>query len=168
MALKRAGIILTGLQCLFREQFPKMPKDYIARLIYDRAHLSIAIVKMPLVGIGGISFREFRDRKFAEAVFCAVSSDQQKQHFPREISLDKAIWKGSQGLRRRDAHAMLHASPNITLSQNRASPPQWTDSAVTPTDPLSIPAILTTGWSPEILSNIRQDDASSAHVNSRS
>ncbi|OJD18785.1 hypothetical protein AJ78_01192 [Emergomyces pasteurianus Ep9510] len=70
-------IILTGLKCLFQKQLPKMPKDYIARLVYDRAHLSIAIVKMPLEVIGGITFREFRDRKFAEIVFCAVSSDQQ-------------------------------------------------------------------------------------------
>lgn len=54
-----------------------MPKDYIARLVYDRTHLSIAIIKMPLEVIGGISYREFRDRRFAEIVFCAISSDQQ-------------------------------------------------------------------------------------------
>ncbi|KAL4921701.1 hypothetical protein BDW62DRAFT_219046 [Aspergillus aurantiobrunneus] len=70
-------IILTGLKCLFQKQLPKMPKDYIARLVYDRAHLSIAIVKMPLEVIGGITFREFQNRKFAEIVFCAVSSYQQ-------------------------------------------------------------------------------------------
>lgn len=70
-------IILTGLKCLFQKQLPKMPKDYIARLVYDRTHLSIAIVKTPLEVIGGITYREFRDRKFAEIVFCAVSSDQQ-------------------------------------------------------------------------------------------
>ncbi|KAG7288991.1 hypothetical protein NEMBOFW57_005352 [Staphylotrichum longicolle] len=54
-----------------------MPKDYIARLVYDRTHLSIAIVKTPLEVIGGITYREFRDHKFAEIFFCAVSSDQQ-------------------------------------------------------------------------------------------
>ncbi|KAF7547165.1 hypothetical protein G7Z17_g7913 [Cylindrodendrum hubeiense] len=70
-------IVLTGLKCLFQKQLPKMPKDYIARLVYDRNHLSIAIVKMPLEVIGGITYRAFRDRKFAEIVFCAVSSDQQ-------------------------------------------------------------------------------------------
>ncbi|EEP78473.1 histone acetyltransferase GCN5 [Uncinocarpus reesii 1704] len=74
---RTSTIILTGLKCLFQKQLPKMPKDYIARLVYDRAHLSIAIVKMPLEVIGGITFREFRHRKFAEIVFCAVSSDQQ-------------------------------------------------------------------------------------------
>ncbi|RAL02168.1 bromodomain-containing protein [Aspergillus ibericus CBS 121593] len=70
-------IVLTGLKNLFQKQLPKMPKDYIARLVYDRTHLSLAIVKMPLEVIGGITFREVRHRKFAEIVFCAVSSDQQ-------------------------------------------------------------------------------------------
>lgn len=76
-AHRESLIILTGLKCLFQKQLPKMPKDYIARLVYDRTHISIAIVKIPLEVIGGITFREFRARKFAEIVFCAVSSDQQ-------------------------------------------------------------------------------------------
>ncbi|GAB1216758.1 histone acetyltransferase [Aspergillus terreus] len=76
-ASRESTIILTGLKCLFQKQLPKMPKDYIARLVYDRAHLSLAIVKMPREVIGGITFREFRDRRFAEIVFCAVSSHQQ-------------------------------------------------------------------------------------------
>lgn len=29
-----------------------MPKDYIARLVYDRSHLSMAIVKHPLEVVG--------------------------------------------------------------------------------------------------------------------
>ncbi|KAH9904222.1 histone acetyltransferase GCN5-like protein [Xylariomycetidae sp. FL2044] len=70
-------IILTGLKNLFQKQLPKMPKDYIARLVYDRTHLSLAIIRMPLEVIGGIAFREFRPHKFAEIVFCAVTSDQQ-------------------------------------------------------------------------------------------
>lgn len=82
-------IILTGLKCIFQKQLPKMPKDYIARLVYDRTHLSIAIVKRPPVGsfaessglpgevVGGITYRPFHGRQFAEIVFCAISSDQQ-------------------------------------------------------------------------------------------
>ncbi|OAQ68498.1 histone acetyltransferase GCN5 [Pochonia chlamydosporia 170] len=70
-------VVLTGLKCLFQKQLPKMPKDYIARLVYDRNHLSVAIVKKPLEVIGGIAYRPFGSRKFAEIVFCAVSSDQQ-------------------------------------------------------------------------------------------
>jgi histone acetyltransferase len=40
-------IILTGLKNIFQKQLPKMPKDYIARLVYDRTHLSIAMVRNP-------------------------------------------------------------------------------------------------------------------------
>ncbi|KUI70199.1 Histone acetyltransferase GCN5 [Cytospora mali] len=74
---KDSFIILTGLKCIFQKQLPKMPKDYIARLVYDRTHLSIAIVKKPLEVVGGITYRPFNERKFAEIVFCAISSDQQ-------------------------------------------------------------------------------------------
>ena len=90
-------IILTGLKCIFQKQLPKMPKDYIARLVYDRTHLSMAIVKKPLEVVGyvihpqcdgsgmkgsndkyrGITYRPFKGRQFAEIVFCAISSDQQ-------------------------------------------------------------------------------------------
>lgn len=70
-------IILTGLKCIFQKQLPKMPKDYIARLVYDRTHLSIAIVKKPLEVVGGITYKPFKGRQFAEIVFCAISSDQQ-------------------------------------------------------------------------------------------
>ncbi len=85
----RSMIILTGLKCIFQKQLPKMPKDYIARLVYDRTHLSIAIVKRPPLGsyadtsdlpgevVGGITYRPFKGRQFAEIVFCAISSDQQ-------------------------------------------------------------------------------------------
>ncbi|KAL9035420.1 MAG: hypothetical protein Q9180_004871, partial [Flavoplaca navasiana] len=85
-------IILTGLKCIFQKQLPKMPKDYIARLVYDRTHLSMAVVKKPLEVVGyatndiiwgfadakrGITYRPFNGRQFAEIVFCAISSDQQ-------------------------------------------------------------------------------------------
>lgn len=48
-------IVLTGLKCIFQKQLPKMPKDYIARLVYDRSHLSIAIVKHPLEVVGYVT-----------------------------------------------------------------------------------------------------------------
>lgn len=53
-------VILTGLKCIFQKQLPKMPKDYIARLVYDRAHLSIAIVKHPLEVVGYVYGRAQR------------------------------------------------------------------------------------------------------------
>ncbi|RPA83723.1 histone acetyltransferase GCN5 [Ascobolus immersus RN42] len=74
---RESTIILTGLKAIFQKQLPKMPADYIARLVYDRSHLSMAIVKKPLEVVGGITYRPFPGRQFAEIVFCAISSDQQ-------------------------------------------------------------------------------------------
>jgi histone acetyltransferase len=209
---RHSWIILTGLKCLFQRQLPKMPKDYIARLVYDRAHLSIAIVKLPLEVIGGITFREFRDRTFAEIVFCAVSSDQQvkgygahlmahlkdyvkatspvmhfltyadnyatgyfqKQGFTKEITLDKRLWMGYikdyEGgtimqcsmlprIRYLEAGRMLLKQKETILAKLRAvnkshiihkPPAQWANGVITPIDPLSIPAIRASGWSPDM------------------
>lgn len=49
---RESSIILTGLKIIFQKQLPKMPKDYIARLVYDRTHVSMAIVKHPLEVLG--------------------------------------------------------------------------------------------------------------------
>jgi|SRR5579871_140319 histone acetyltransferase len=74
---KENMIILTGLKNIFQKQLPKMPREYIARLIYDRNHLSMAIVKKPLQVVGGITYRPFNHRRFAEIVFCAITSSEQ-------------------------------------------------------------------------------------------
>ncbi|KAL2201313.1 histone acetyltransferase GCN5-like protein [Corynascus similis CBS 632.67] len=208
---RESMIILTGLKCLFQKQLPKMPKDYIARLVYDRTHLSIAIVKTPLTEvIGGITFREFRARKFAEIVFCAVSSDQQvkgygahlmahlkdyvkatspvmhfltyadnyatgyfqKQGFTKDISLDKSVWMGYikdyEGgtlmqcsmvprIRYLEVGRMLLKQKEMVQAKIRCRsrshvvhqpPSDWADGV--PVDPLSIPAIRATGWSPDM------------------
>ncbi|KAJ1903674.1 histone acetyltransferase [Coemansia sp. IMI 209127] len=68
---------LTELKNIFQKQLPKMPKEYIARLVYDRNHSSLAIVKADGHVVGGITFRLFEHRQFAEIVFCAVSSSEQ-------------------------------------------------------------------------------------------
>ncbi|KAJ2448996.1 histone acetyltransferase [Coemansia sp. RSA 2336] len=68
---------LTELKNIFQKQLPKMPKEYIARLVYDRNHSSLAIVKANGHVVGGITFRLFEQRQFAEIVFCAVSSSEQ-------------------------------------------------------------------------------------------
>ncbi|KAJ1554523.1 histone acetyltransferase, partial [Cladochytrium tenue] len=70
-------ILLTGLKNIYQKQLPNMPKEYIARLVYDRNHLSMAVVRPPLVVVGGITYRAFPARAFAEIVFCAISSTEQ-------------------------------------------------------------------------------------------
>ncbi|KAI1378658.1 hypothetical protein F4677DRAFT_374009 [Hypoxylon crocopeplum] len=70
-------IILTGLKRVFQEQLPMMPGHYIARLVYDRTHISMAIIKKPFEVVGGITYRPFKGRQFAEIVFCAIKSTHQ-------------------------------------------------------------------------------------------
>ncbi|SCU90052.1 LAMI_0E00386g1_1 [Lachancea mirantina] len=74
---KENMMVLTGLKNIFQKQLPKMPKEYIARLVYDRSHLSMAVVRKPLTVVGGITYKPFNNRQFAEIVFCAISSTEQ-------------------------------------------------------------------------------------------
>ncbi|KAG9031779.1 histone acetyltransferase [Tulasnella sp. JGI-2019a] len=67
-------IILTGLKCLFQRQLPKMPREYIARLVYDRNSEGMAVVRHGLHVVCGITFRPFPHRGFVEIVFFAVAS----------------------------------------------------------------------------------------------
>ena len=74
--------ILTGLKNIFQKQLPKMPREYITRLVYDRRHDSLAILRDGgRRVIGGITFRLFTERTFCEIVFCAVSSSEQVKGF---------------------------------------------------------------------------------------
>ena len=67
---------LVGIKNLFSRALPKMPKEYIARIVMDRKHRTLAIVKTNQV-IGGICFRPFDDSGFVEIVFCAIASQEQ-------------------------------------------------------------------------------------------
>ncbi|WVW84008.1 hypothetical protein I302_106034 [Kwoniella bestiolae CBS 10118] len=72
-----ATILLIGLKNLFQRQLPKMPREYITRLVLDKNHISMAIVKRGWKVVGGICYRPFESRGFAEIVFCAVDSSEQ-------------------------------------------------------------------------------------------
>lgn len=208
---RRSNIILTGLKCIFQKQLPKMPKDYIARLVYDKTHLSIAIIKHPLEVVGGITYRPFNSRTFAEIVFCAISSDQQvkgygahlmahlkdyvkatspimhfltyadnyaigyfkKQGFTKEITLDKSIWMGYikdyEGgtimqcsmlpkIRYLEVPRMLQKQKEAVQAKIRAvskshivhAPPAAWKNGIVEIDPMTIPAIKESGWSPSM------------------
>lgn len=73
---KECQIWLVGLLNMFSHQLPRMPKEYIARLVFDPKHKTLALVKDKRV-IGGICFRLFPTQGFSEIVFCAVSSNEQ-------------------------------------------------------------------------------------------
>ncbi|KAH8828538.1 hypothetical protein DL96DRAFT_1603627 [Flagelloscypha sp. PMI_526] len=73
----RSLILLTGLKVLFQKQLPKMPREYIARLVYDTNSRGLAVIKLGYKVVGGILFRPFPHRGFAEIVFFATASVDQ-------------------------------------------------------------------------------------------
>mmetsp|Transcript_30058 Transcript_30058/g.54357 ORF Transcript_30058/g.54357 Transcript_30058/m.54357 type:complete len:442 (-) Transcript_30058:61-1386(-) len=85
-------IKLIGLKQLFSKQLPKMPRAYIARLVFDRRHTSLAILSTDPEHrgtddeiIGGICYRGFDDMRFAEIAFCAVSASHQVKGYGTKL-----------------------------------------------------------------------------------
>jgi histone acetyltransferase len=83
---------LIGLKSLFAKQLPKMPRPYIARLVLDRRHTSLAILsENPDVQgsdeeiIGGICYRAFPEMRFAEIAFCAVNATHQVKGYGTKL-----------------------------------------------------------------------------------
>lgn len=76
-----SGRWLIGLKNVFSKCLPNMPKTYITRLIFDRRHRSVVIVRNGAKVIGGITYRPFHDRRFAEIAFCAVAQTLQVSGF---------------------------------------------------------------------------------------
>ncbi|KAK1373073.1 Histone acetyltransferase [Heracleum sosnowskyi] len=67
---------LIGLKNIFARQLPNMPKEYIVRLVMDRSHKSVMLIRRNTV-VGGITYRPYLSQKFGEIAFCAITSDEQ-------------------------------------------------------------------------------------------
>ncbi|PAA90919.1 hypothetical protein BOX15_Mlig015281g1 [Macrostomum lignano] len=72
----RTQLWLLQLLNVFALQLPRMPKEYIARLVFDPKHKNLVLVKRDQVS-GGICFRMFPTQGFTEIVFCAVIFNEQ-------------------------------------------------------------------------------------------
>jgi histone acetyltransferase len=71
---------LIDLKNIIAKQLPKMPKEYITRLIMDRKHESMLILKKSETSnkvIGGIVYRSFEENEFVEIAFLAVMAIEQ-------------------------------------------------------------------------------------------
>lgn len=71
---------LIALKNIFSRQLPKMPKEYIVRLVLDKRHISLAIRREKRI-IGGICYRPYYEQQFGEIAFCAVSGTEQVRGF---------------------------------------------------------------------------------------
>ena len=68
------------LKNIFGCQLPKMPREYIVRLVFDRRHRTLAIHKNGEI-LGGICYRPYEEQRFAEIAFCAVNATEQVQGY---------------------------------------------------------------------------------------
>lgn len=67
---------LTMARNIFHQELSQMPENYISKLVFNRYHRTVVLIKDGTV-MGGVCFRLFPERDFAEIAFCAVSSRQQ-------------------------------------------------------------------------------------------
>ena len=68
---------LLHLRNLFSQALVKMPRDYLVRMLFDRRHLTYTMYRSDGSIVGGLCFRPFADRGFAEVVFLAISTSEQ-------------------------------------------------------------------------------------------
>uniref|UniRef100_A0A3B0MIB7 histone acetyltransferase n=1 Tax=Theileria annulata TaxID=5874 RepID=A0A3B0MIB7_THEAN len=77
-------IKLITVKNIFSRQLPKMPREYIVRLVFDRNHYTFCLLKKGEV-IGGICFRPYFEQRFAEIAFLAVKSTEQIKGYGTRI-----------------------------------------------------------------------------------
>ncbi|VDD74006.1 unnamed protein product [Mesocestoides corti] len=82
-------IWLLELLNVFAIQLPRMPKEYITRLVFDPKHKNLILLKVSENGerhaIGGITFRMFPSQGFTEIVFCAVIFNEQVKGYGTQM-----------------------------------------------------------------------------------
>ena len=70
-------VSLMNAKKIFATQLPKMPREYIVRLVMDRRHETLCLVKNGKEVIGGVCYRPNAQQGFAEIAFLAVDSAEQ-------------------------------------------------------------------------------------------
>lgn len=99
---------LIGLKNIFGRQLPNMPKEYIVRLVMDRSHKSVMVIRCNHV-VGGITYRPYASQKFGEIAFCAITADEQvKGYGTRLMNHLKQYARDADGL----THFLTYADNN--------------------------------------------------------
>ena len=78
-------VLLTNLKNIISKQLPKMPKEYIVRLVFDKKHESIVLLKEKTKVIGGVCYRTNYQEKFIEIAFLAISHTEQVKGYGTRI-----------------------------------------------------------------------------------
>uniref|UniRef100_A0A6N2LMT8 Histone acetyltransferase n=1 Tax=Salix viminalis TaxID=40686 RepID=A0A6N2LMT8_SALVM len=107
---------LIGLKNIFARQLPNMPKEYIVRLVMDRSHKSVMVIRRNHV-VGGITYRPYVSQRFGEIAFCAITADEQvKGYGTRLMNHLKQHARDVDGL----THFLTYADNNACISSRWA------------------------------------------------
>lgn len=90
-------IWLTMARNIFHQELSQMPENYISKLVFNKYHKTVVLIKDGVV-MGGICFRLFLERNFAEIAFCAVSSKQQIRGFGGHLMAQVKTYLQSLGI----------------------------------------------------------------------
>ena len=88
---------LISLKNIFSKQLPKMPREYIVRLVFDKRHKSFAICKDGRI-IGGICYRPYHEQRFGEIAFCAISANEQVRGYGTILMNNLKVYTQKEGL----------------------------------------------------------------------
>ncbi|KAK2958545.1 putative Histone acetyltransferase gcn5 [Blattamonas nauphoetae] len=91
-------VLLVALKNLFSRQLPKMPREYITRLVFDRNHHSIMCLKNRVQVVAGITMRVFHEIGLGEIAFCAVDMNEQVRGYGNRIMAHAKEYARSIGL----------------------------------------------------------------------
>ena len=95
---------LMALKNIFSKQLPNMPKEYITRLVFDRRHRSVAVVKRGGQVVGGITYRPFHAQASPSIFFSAPF-----RHYSTARCCDKRriVFKKRSARLQQPSHGML-------------------------------------------------------------
>nr|GEU53906.1 histone acetyltransferase GCN5 isoform X2 [Tanacetum cinerariifolium] len=65
-------------------QLPNMPKEYIVRLMMDRGHKYVMVIRRN-TDVGSITYRPYMSQKFREIAFCAITSNEQVKGYSTRL-----------------------------------------------------------------------------------
>jgi histone acetyltransferase len=102
--------LMIDLKNIIARQLPKMPKEYIVKLLFDRKHEAMVILKNNTKIIGGICFRVFDSQKFAEIVFLAVTGTEQVRGYGTRL-----MNKFKEEMQRRGMEYLLTYADNYAI-----------------------------------------------------
>lgn len=104
---------LTDLKWIVSARLPNMPREYITRMICDRTHRALCILKRGDDGrrrvIGGIVFRAFHRQHLIEIVFLAIKKSEQVKGYGRRIMNALKEHAKTEGFRYMLTYADKHA-----------------------------------------------------------